>query len=245
MKISVFITLQNIGILAAWIVLATYVHFYTIIILAIIIISQIFLLRFTFGLSLTQMNQDAVIDGVPDTDTDADADPDADTDQFSEPLHVFWIGVLTSWMCPTTVWSNNIINKYNNSKELNEKLDSNISALNRFQGTCQQVWNCLKCLTCLVCRRGCLSCRRSKAKEDNIKENIKGKNFGYKKRTKILMVTSAATILALFVSLIIIMFLLKWKDLTFTVEDNPPVTHCTKFRSGLAPGKLKANRERE
>jgi hypothetical protein len=234
LKISIFIILQNLGILAAWIVLAAYLKLYTIVIIIIIIIIQAFLLRFSFGLNQNQRNQDSGIDGAPEKNRQ------------SESENVFWIAVLTSWICPTTVWSNNIINKYNNARELNDKLDPNISALKRFQGVCKQLWNYLKHLRCL-CRLGCFRCREmdgTKDKNDKASES-KENNRSYKRRSRILITTSAATITILLLSLIVLIVLLKTKDLNFTTDNNPPITHCTKFRLGLIPGKLKWQRERQ
>jgi len=87
------------GILTSWIILASYIKMLSLVVVIIIIIAQSVLLRYCFGLNPEERRYFALIDGVPDEELE------------SESETLFWTSIFTSWISPTTVWSNNIINK--------------------------------------------------------------------------------------------------------------------------------------
>ena len=142
--------------------------------------------------------------------------------------------MLTSWICPTTVWSNNLINKYD-TKELNEKLDPNNSEIKRFMWALTRLKTCLGYLTCLC---SCLRLNGTKNKDGkdqtDSKENC---NKSYMKRSKILVLSSATTSIILFSTLCVVISLLCTNDLYFPIEDFAPILHCKRLRSDLIPGK--------
>ncbi len=179
---------------------------YVFLIVLLILVAQLLLLRFYFGLNSKEREYNAFVDGVPYEE------------QESESSRIFWTAILTSWVSPTTVWSNNIINKCS-LKELNQK--ANLQRTHVFKHLC-------KC------------CQRRRHFED-LEENIfLQKTQAYKNRSKILFASGLATNIILFLSFIIILiFLLSTNDLNFSIEENPPISQCLQLLPNLAPGHFK------
>jgi len=194
------------GILTTWIILASYIKMFALVVIIIIIIAQFVLLRYYFGLNAKERRYDALIDGVPDGEWE------------SESQTLFWTSIFTSWISPTTVWSNNIINKCN-IEELTKKYDlANPSIMDFGEDLCQ----------------------RTKPKNKIEDQNIFKENSNkYKRKSKILIASSLVNNVILASSFFIIILLVWSNYLTFPVPANPPVFYCNSYHQNLAPGLTK------
>ncbi len=170
-----------------------------------ILVAQFILLGFYYGLNSKEREYNAFIDGVPFEEVE------------SESNRIFWTAILTSWVSPTTVWSNNIINKCS-LEDFEQKSDLEWSPMLHVLIGCFnfliRLWRCFKCL------------KDSKDPEENI---FFEKTQTYKNRSKILFVSGFVTNFILVVSFLIVFAVLhKTNELSFSIEENPPITQCLK-----------------
>ncbi len=202
------------AILGAWVILASYIKMFSFVVVIIIVIAQYVLLRYCFGLNAEERRYDALIDGVPDDEWE------------SESQTLFWTSIFTSWISPTTVWSNNIINKCT-IEELKDKYDL----------TKPSAKQCLESF-CFSIKKFCYNlCQRSQQSNERKSHNIfKESSSKYKRKSKILIASSLVNNIALVLSLFIIIFLVRRNNLTFAVTANPPLFHCINSHQDWAPG---------
>ena len=231
--------LQNFGILFAWIIIASYAKIHIFVIVFLILVVQYVLLRFYFGLNSNERKYNAFIDGVPFKELE------------NESEKIFWTAILTSWLSPTTVWSNNIINKCS-LEELMQKSDLEWPTLKLcfdkvkqffqrkkdlprnnqgLQESCDLLGSTFKHLfQCGIAKQ----CQESKA---NVffEETLK-----YKNRSKIIFASGLATNIILTSSfLVILSVLLTTNEMNFRIEENPPITQCLQLLPNMTSGQFK------
>ena len=202
------------AILGAWVILASYIKMFSLVVVIIIVMAQFVLLRYYFGLNAEERRYDALIDGVPDGEWE------------SESQTIFWTSIFTSWISPTTVWSNNIINKCT-VEELKEKYDLSKPSVKK---CCANLFFPIKHFVYNLCRRSQQNSERSG------KNIFKEKSSIYKRKSKILLASGLVNNIVLLLSLLAIVLLVRSNTLTFPVNENPPIFHCINSHQDWTPG---------
>jgi hypothetical protein len=233
--IFLLIAIQNIGILATWIIITTYIKMYIFVIVLLILAVQFILLRFNFGLNSKEREYNAFIDGVPYEELE------------SESSRIFWTAILTSWVSTTTVWSNNIINKCS-LKELETKTVIKRPSIQQVFENCFLFFLKRRCSKDVVIvpeeahsqtsPPNCCQCFQCTRYSDN---NIfMEETQTYKNRSKILFTSGLATNIILAGSFIIIFIAHKTaENLFFSIEENLPFTRCLQLLPNLTSGHFK------